>query len=441
MATMVGGWGALAETPRYINTSQIVLSYQTDPGVPIEQAKVWISRDLRRTWQPVSKVFSTPGSIRFNTQTDGRYDVYMVLVNAAGRSAADPEPGARSHGVIIVDTTPPLLQVHRAQPVDNAASQRQLQLDVTLVEEHLHEHGVRLFYRTDGGQDWRDGGPVRIDEGRGQWPIPEKLSAPFEILLVTADRAGNRALSEPFHVAARQAVPEPTQPAVSTKPADKQFASPTVPEVTEPAESVEPANPERLTRLRARVADRLSRNELADAEALLSVALSETPAQPDLLSDLGSVMYRLERFEAAAERYEAALESSPDHRSALEGLALVAQTERRYPDARTHLRRLLELADDSPLTWLRYGDVENRLGNRGAARRAWQRSLELAPDRILRQRAQQRLDQFPAPEEAAIASHAQFSKKANGEEATTSRDSSADRPLRGRTVSETTRSG
>lgn len=421
---------AFAVPPRFVNTDQIVLGYQSDPGVPIEQVRVWISRDMRRSWQPVHKVLSTPGSVRFSAQGDGRYDVYMVLVNAAGRSAEDPTPGARSHGVILVDTTPPLLQVHRAEPKTLAGSQRQLRFELTLVEEHLHEHGVRLFYRKSINADWRDGGAVLIDDGSGVWPIPADLDAPFEILLVTADRAGNRAMSEPFLVKPRSDVSQLALEEQIQAENIQSYASPKPVEKTSVASITAPFEPERLARLRERVKERLDRGQLSDAEALLSVALTESPTQPELLSDLGSVLYRMERFGDAAERYEAALAVKPEYRSALEGLALVAQTERRYPEARTHLQQLLTLSEDSALTWLRFGDVENRLGNRSAARKAWERSMELTEDAVLRSRAQQRLNQFPESDEAKVASHAQQRRQR----------SSDDRPLRGRALSEATRS-
>jgi tetratricopeptide (TPR) repeat protein len=433
----LGSLSALGLTPRYVNTGQIVLSYRTDPGVPVEQAKVWISRDFRRTWQPVANVVSTPGSVRFQAQADGRYEVYMVLVNSAGQSAPEPQPGAQAHSVIVVDTTPPLLQVHRSAITEPSPGMRYLQLDLTLIEEHLHEHGVRLFYRHHAGDAWRDGGIVRIEEERGSWPVPADLNAPFQILLVTADQAGNRARSEPFEVLANPTDLPVTKQIPSDLPAGagvRTFASPAPLTSLDPEPVVQAVDPQRLARLRARVAERLDRGDLDDAEALLSVALNETPTQPDLLSDLGSVMYRMQRFDEASQQYRAALMARPNDGSALAGLALVAQTERRYPEARTHLRHLLEVSDDSPLIWLRFGDVENRLGNRSSARQAWQRTLNLAQDQVLRQRAQTRLQQFPDLDEDAVASHAEIHHSEIDQAA------AADRAVRRRAVSEATRS-
>ncbi|MCK4340209.1 MAG: hypothetical protein KAY37_00615 [Phycisphaerae bacterium] len=50
---------------------------------------------------------------------------------------------------------------------------------------------------------------------------------------------------------------------------------------------------------------------------------------------------------AAQDRFQAAVDGLPDHIGALEGLALVAATKKRYPVAREHLRHLLRLRPES----------------------------------------------------------------------------------------------
>jgi tetratricopeptide (TPR) repeat protein len=111
-----------------------------------------------------------------------------------------------------------------------------------------------------------------------------------------------------------------------------------------------------------------------------------------LLSELGSALYSAGKYDDATTRFEAALKLTPDVPNALEGLALVAATQRRYPQAREHLLHLLRVNPQSAANWLRLGDIEHKLGNTEEAATAWQRVLDMrAADRALRDKAEKRL--------------------------------------------------
>jgi len=131
------------------------------------------------------------------------------------------------------------------------------------------------------------------------------------------------------------------------------------------------------------------------------------PKDPDILAELGDALYRAGRYDDAGTRFTSALEALPDHVPAIEGLALVAATQRRYPQAREQMLHLQRLRPDSGSVWLRSGDVEHQLGNRATAIAAWQRVLSAAdagPD--LREKAQRRLAYFaPGPKTPRSAVH------------------------------------
>ena len=79
----------------------------------------------------------------------------------------------------------------------------------------------------------------------------------------------------------------------------------------------------------------------------------------------------------------------------IDGLALVEATQRRYPEARSHLLHLLRLSPQSGKHWLHYGDAEHLLGNATAATAAWEKVLNLEPaDEHIREKAQKRLKLF-----------------------------------------------
>ena len=120
-----------------------------------------------------------------------------------------------------------------------------------------------------------------------------------------------------------------------------------------------------------------------------------TPDNADLQVDLGSVLFHAGQYDQAAGRFQRALDAFPNHLGAIEGLALVAVNQKRYPEARSHLEHLVKLCPDAAEHWLHFGDVEHMLGNAVDACAAWKKALQLEPaDETIRPEAQKRLRLF-----------------------------------------------
>lgn len=422
---------AAGPVPRYLPARRIVVEYQAANGVEVAAAELWVSTDGCATWSRPADVTSGPATLVFTAPADGRYDLFLVLHGAAGGSGPPPVAGCEPIATAIIDTAPPLLQVHGPyrEGSDESASVEPgvVQLAVTLIEENLSDSGVRVHYRTPNGQ-WVDGGVAAVADGRLAWRAPPTRAGALDLRIVATDRAGNRAAAE---VAA---VPIPAAPATQAAgpPGTAGQASggeaagmatavaPVAPPQVEgvhvapvapvtgpgaaPAAAADGAAPglggraDDLRALRELATKFMSEGRYSLAAARLEDALELAPQDADLLVDLGSALYRLGRHEDADRRFRSALGAAPDHAGALDGLALVAATQRRYPEARAHLRELLRLRPQSGLTWLRAGDIEHRLGRTSEALRAWEQVLRVADaDAEVRAMAERRLDYFRPP--------------------------------------------
>ncbi|MBN2447862.1 MAG: tetratricopeptide repeat protein [Phycisphaerae bacterium] len=389
--SLVAASAAADLTPRHIASRDVRLACHAANHVAVERAQVWMSLDCGRNWSPLSDTELRGGEICFTLPEDGRYDLYVVLENAAGVSGPAPHSGDMPHRTLIVDTTSPLLQLHEAVPQRAADGSWQLRLRVSLIEEHLHAGGLRLFYRTSD-LSWHDGGSLEPVDGVADWHVPQVDGDTLELKLVTADLAGNRAVSEPCTVCLPKA-PPPVPVEVGETVESELAAPPAASEVVQAApDESELAH---ARELRAAAKRFLERGRYGQAEEQLVGALTLAPEDPELLTDLGGVLCRAGRYDDAGRRFESALASDPGSRSAIEGLALVANTQRRYPEARRYLEQLLEQTPDSGLTWLRYGDVQHRLGDLDRAVEAWGRALEVAGrDKSLGDKARDRLNTF-----------------------------------------------
>lgn len=402
---------ASAAPPQYVASRDVVLEYQPANVATVTGADVWVSADAGRTWQPADVVADGERTLRYAAPADGKYDFYIVLRNAAGVSGPTPEPGAEPAVTVIVDTTPPLFQIHRASLESGDDGRPIVALKATLVEENRSDSAVRVFYRTPPN-DWLDGGPAHLANDRIVWIPPEAAGPVIDLRVIATDLAGNRTSSDarnirlrsPTTLSATQPVtsrPTTSAPSAGVSPVEPPKVAAVAPLVLEPqapTSAPAPLSPtetldvQNLRTLAARFASE-GRHSLAAAR--LEDALARSPQDPELLASLGDALYRTGRYDDAAARFKSALDALPDHVPAIEGLALVAATQRRYAQAREQMLHLQRLRPDSGTVWLRSGDIEHQLGNSTAAIAAWQRVLNAADtDQELREKARRRLEYF-----------------------------------------------
>lgn len=402
----------------YVNSRLVVLSFQPAAGAEIDQVHVWISKDDGKAWLAADATRIATHALQLEVPQDGKYFFYLVLENAAGRSAEPPSAGSLPHAIVIVDTVAPALQLHGVQQTPPASDAQPLQLRLSLIEENLGDGAPRLFYRSNPDAAWQGGGPVVVSDGIIAWLPPADISVTVDVRVIVTDLAGNQAADELRDIRSEppRTEPSPIKPnadlgldEASPATAGDLLVPPLPPVTLAPVPAValdEPASPAPASqpspdangesrRLREQAAAYLAQGHLSLAGARLQQALEAAPNDPDLLVDLGSVLYRGRRYDEADRRFQDALDSSPEHLGAIEGLALVAATQNRYPQARSHLEHLLRIVPDSAKHWLHYGDVQHMLGNANAAHDAWEKVLEFEPaDKTVREKAQKRLKLF-----------------------------------------------
>jgi Flp pilus assembly protein TadD len=400
--TAAGGLAQAAPPePILVNSRAVVLSFSVGGAGGIDDAQVWVRADRSVAWTEVESVRVGTSAVRFKTTHDGRYECYLSLRNSAGRSAPPPCEESEPHAIIVVDTAPPTLQIHRTYAIASDNLAPLLRLDVTLSEENLGAGGLRLFFRNTSGDEWRDGGVVTCGGGMIEWSPPRDVAEVIDVRLVATDLAGNRSMEEAQGVRTRSRAENPenhasTQPSIdvsaqiaagmvpTSQPEDWMESGPPPAKIETSDESSaatrpsEPAKVDpRAAALRRQAARFLAEGRLELAGARLRDALELAPNDPDINSELGTVLFRTGRNAESVSRFQLALKIDPNHEAALEGLALTEFTQRRYSDARDQLRRLLQLRPENGEYWLRYGDVEHLLGNRRQATAAWEKAMAL----------------------------------------------------------------
>ncbi len=173
---------------------------------------------------------------------------------------------------------------------------------------------------------------------------------------------------------------------------------------TEKVDPPAPADTERAKRLyKAGTYYRLrgqygQRGDLAIAALRFQEALRADPTFVDARQDLAGVLFLQGKYAEAAEAYQALLSQWPNHRGALQGLALTMVQCREYESAKTHLMRLVGLNPNDGEAWLDLGDVYHKIGNLKAARDAWGTAASMPNVNRVTERARRRLATYtPLP--------------------------------------------
>jgi Flp pilus assembly protein TadD len=391
---------ACGSDTRYVAERDVVLTYATANDAPVERVDVWLTRDGGKSWNRAPVEQCGRLSVCFHAPEDGWYGFYLVLHNSAGASADPPAAGAEPHSQVIVDTVAPALQVHRGIEPVHVVPGQPLNLRLSLIDEHLGSRPVRVFYRAGCDAAWADGGPANLDGLELTWPAPVELADSADLRIVATDLAGNRAFEDVpnLPVDVPTSLPVADAPVANLPPDSQPTTSPAAPPAEAVARRYAFGELDRLKELRRLAARQSAAGHFPQAAETLEQAVQICPDDPDLLSGLGEALYSAGRQGEAERWFSAAAAASPDHPRALEGLALVAATQKRYSQAAAHLEHLLRIEPESAQTWLHYGDVEHKLGETSNALEAWERVVSLRDaDPAVRESAERRLKYFGPP--------------------------------------------
>lgn len=425
LALAFGVAPCLGGSVRVVNSRSVALCFDAE-GTSVDTAHVWTTTDDGQTWRECSGCVLCGGAVTVTADRDGRVGYWLVLENAAGRSAEPPQPGQPPQTTVLIDTQPPLLQLHGARVIwDGGAAT--LAVHATLSEENLEPSAARLFVRGDAKTAWRDIGALHVEAGRAALVLPTDFAgvAKIDVCVIVTDLAGNRSREmltgvvipqkpKPATATALAAalgpVSQAAPPAASSVPADAPVGPPAWAAGAGKARAAAPpetvlntAEMARLNQLRRVAADFAANGKWDLAAARYDEAAKLLPNDAETELNLGQSLLQLNKLEDATKHFNTVITQKPDNAAALEALALISATQHDYASARGRLKRLTELQPQAAPYWLRYGDVEYKLGNQRDAQAAWDKALQLsAGDADGRQRALARIRQLGGQQAASV---------------------------------------
>ena len=419
--------------PRVVASSRVMIGYQTAAASPqVTTAELWFTQDCGQTWQrsAASELIQSP--IAFDAPADGLYGLYLVLRNASGASAEAPKTGTAPQQWILVDRVAPSVQALQVNTDARFDLNREIHIRWAAHDDNLANRPVALHYRCDQNKSFQLIADDLPANGSYSWTVPEGVAGRVEIKISATDRAGNigryvadwlridgstvsgtrrdRLVAEDREKSAPGATPnkyllvrDPSPAATSPDRAAVRAMAPSqMPTEDSGARPHgEPdAGTESLPEGAAKEAQKCYdlgtwhrlRGEHEVAMARFRDALKLDPSLVAARNDLAGLLYLQGDYEGAERELQYVLSRDERHRPALKTLALVQATRHNYRSSAESLEKLLLLDAGDAEAWLYLGDVRLFMGERSAARDAWDKAAAAqASSAETKQRAQKRL--------------------------------------------------
>lgn len=200
-----------------INYLAFDLAYEVEARGPsgLSRLDLWVTRDNGRTWMKWSQHEPQGSTVRVNLnlpsnpQPEGSYGFRIVPVSGAGLSEREPVSGDAPDLRVIVDVTPPQVEVY--PPVGDPQQPQTLLLQWKAVDKHWGAHPILLQWSEKPNGPWQPvvtstsevqqaaasaaAGPSTgqwiANTGSYAWRVPAGLPPRVYLKVTARDAAGN----------------------------------------------------------------------------------------------------------------------------------------------------------------------------------------------------------------------------------------------------------
>lgn len=402
----------------------VQVHYRLKPGGPsLTGVDLYYTRDRGNSWVKAELKGPYESPLQFNAAHDGLYGLYLVFKSPAGATPI-PSNGSSAQQWVLVDTTPPLISLRKILPDRRFNLNREIELSWKIEDADPADRPVSIYYRSENSKTYQSIAADLPSTGSTRWTVPDDVSGRIDLKIAARDLAGNRSeyvddrlridaddAEVASHRSAQDDLPlsatgewedgdesggiDNSQASENDAPAflSEPDSGATIPDTGAAREAKKQYDLATWHRLRGE-------NEIALSKYREAVRL--LPGYQAARNDLAALLCQMNLFEEAEAEYLEVLKADGRHRAALKGLAWVQARRRNYRSAHATLEKLLLLDPKDAEAWLNFGDVRLFMGDRPAAREAWNKALALAvQDKDVRVRAEKRLAMYAEGGESA----------------------------------------
>jgi hypothetical protein len=209
VAPAAGRRPAVPAALHYVNSKSVALNINAEVGPSgLTRATLWWA-DEKSDWtkwrQEHGPKQAPPGSdpdrprkipvdFTFEAPKDGTYAFVIVVENHRGQNRPNPKKGDPGDAQVVVDTTPPVVELLSARVSPNGDRGAIVDIRWKATDANIAPMPIQLEYRPAADQQaaWKRITPDWINnDGQFNWTAPSGEGYEFHIRVVCKDRAGN----------------------------------------------------------------------------------------------------------------------------------------------------------------------------------------------------------------------------------------------------------
>ena len=183
---------------KFVNSHRFQVGYKLEDVGPsgIGAVELFITEDTGRKWWKYGDDPDQKSPFEVEVPRDGEYGFAIRVRSGAGLSNDPPAPGEAPAIVIVVDESPPAVELLPPQQ-GNGANFNQLLIRWRVKEEHPSDKSVSLQYAASRSGPWEQiSGWTEDQNGEYDWQIGAGVPAQFYVRVMVRDAAGNISKAE-----------------------------------------------------------------------------------------------------------------------------------------------------------------------------------------------------------------------------------------------------
>lgn len=187
-----GPYRATAGRQRVVNSRKFTLAYTVDDVGPsgVGGVDLFITPDQGRRWYRYGEDADRRSPFEVEVPRDGEYGFTVRVKSGAGLAMDPPVPGEPPSIVVLVDQTPPRLEVLPIRQ-GQGADLNQITIQWRIHDDMPSDKPIALYFAPTLQGPWEPISGWRPDTGSFQWAVGLGSPAQFHVRVMARDAAGN----------------------------------------------------------------------------------------------------------------------------------------------------------------------------------------------------------------------------------------------------------
>ena len=179
---------------RTVKSRQFNIDYRIDDIGPsgVSTIELFVSQDNGDKWYRYGRDEDHRSPFEVEVPSDGVYGFVMRVVSGAGLTDPSPQPGERPEISIVVDSSPPVVNLYPLQQGTGADANRIL-ITWKAADQKMADRPIALSYAANPDGPWQQISDWLPNTGQYIWNVGQGIPPRLYVRVVARDAAGNLA--------------------------------------------------------------------------------------------------------------------------------------------------------------------------------------------------------------------------------------------------------